>query len=106
MNTDSTNPSPSTGKSWSQLAREAASEPALADLDIRVALRAQLKSLPCSRETEDGSIWDDLSALWQRNWFRASLAVCTAFAIGMAVAGVVALQESLDFLYLTGPLSF
>jgi len=106
MTTDSTDPSPSAGTSWSQLAKDAASEAAPADIDIRVALRAQLESLPSSRENEDGSIWDDLNALWQRNWFRASLAVCTAFAIGLAVVGVVALQESLDLLDLTGPLSF
>ncbi len=101
MNTDSTDPSPSTEKSWEQLARDAVSEPAPTDIDIRVALRTQLESLPISRDNENVSIWDDLIALWQRKWFRASLAGCTASAGGFAVAGIVALQECRDYLYLS-----
>lgn len=106
MNTDSTDPSPPADKSWGQLARDAASEPAPADIDIRVALRAQLESLPASRETEAPSIWDDLIVLWQRNWFRASLAGCSVLTVGLAVAGVVALQDYRDFLNFAGPISF
>lgn len=106
MNTDSTDPSPSTDKSWGQLARDAAEEPAPADIDIRVALRTQLESLPASRETEAPSIWEDLIGLWQRNWFRASLAGSTVVVAGLAIAGVVALQEYRDFLSFAGPTSF
>ena len=81
-------------------------EAAPADIDIRIGLRAQLEALPQTQDSKESGIWNELLALWERNWFRASLAGCSVLVVGLAAGGVVALQEFQDYLHLAGPLTF
>lgn len=107
MTTDSTDKPSESHRLWSRLTREASSEVAHDDLDIRIPLRLRLESTSQWEVVEASAeplLWEDLLALSGLRWLRISLIGATGASATLLVVGARALLEIGDLVYFNGPL--
>lgn len=106
MTTDSTDTSPESRRSWSQLVREASSEEVPEEIDIRVPLRAQLEATSGTITEELGGtmiLWDDLLALSRLRGLRFSLVGAAGISTLLLFVGAEALREIEELVYFNRP---
>lgn len=94
-------PSPEPQKSWQRLTTSARDAAAPADLDVRVAVRAQISAVkPSMAET---SLFDDVLALFGQRWLQAGFAVLAAGAFWACRDGFDVVNELAFLWQLQGP---
>lgn len=94
-------PSPDLPPSWQRLTASAREASAPADLDVRVAVRAQISAMhPSSAGT---GLLDDVLALFGQRWLRAGFAVLAAGAFWSCRDGLDILHELAVLSQLQGP---
>lgn len=80
-------PSPEPQKSWQRLTASARDAAAPADVDVRAAVRAQIRAVkPLQVET---GLFDDLLALFSQRWMQAGFAI-------LAVGAFFTCRDSFD----------
>lgn len=95
-------PSPEPQKSWQRLTTSARDAAAPADLDVRVALRAQISAMkPFMAET---SLFDEVLSLFGQRWLQAGFAVLAAGAFWACRDGFDVVNELAFLWQLQGPL--
>lgn len=94
-------PSPDIPPSWQRLTASARDASVPADLDVRVAVRAQINAMrPSSAET---GLLDDVLTLFGQRWLRAGFAVLAAGAFWSCRDGFDILHELAVLSQLQGP---
>ena len=94
-------PSPDLPPSWQRLTASARDASAPADLDVRVAVRAQISAMrPSSAET---GLLDEVLALFGQRWLRAGFAVLAAGAFWSCRDGFDVVHELAALWQLQGP---
>lgn len=95
-------PSPEPKKSWQRLTTSARDAAAPADLDVRVALRAQISAMkPSMAET---SLFDEVLSLFGQRWLQAGFVVLAAGAFWACHDGFDVVNELAFLWQLQGPL--
>ncbi|MFO1483201.1 MAG: hypothetical protein U1F71_07510 [Verrucomicrobiaceae bacterium] len=99
-------PSPEPRKSWQQLTASARNASAPADLDMRVAIRAEITSQPARvAESAGPGLFDDLASLIRVPWFLAGTAALAIFAYIACQDGFDAINELALVWHLQGPVT-
>jgi len=94
-------PSPEPQQSWQRLTASARDAAAPADVDVRVAVRAQISAVkPLQVET---GLFDDLLALFSQRWMQAGFAVLAAGAFWSCRDGFEVVNELAFLWQLQGP---
>jgi len=97
-------PSPEPQKSWQRLTTSARDAAAPVDLDVRVAVRAQIGAVQ-SRIAEESNtnVLDEIWTLFSRRWFDVPIALLIAATFFMCWEGLIVVKE-LSFVWqLQGP---
>ena len=94
-------PSPEPTKSWQRLTTSARDAAAPADLDVRVAVRAQISAMHPS--TSEKSLFDEMLALFGQRWLQAGFAVLAAGAFWRCRDGFEVVNELAFLWQLQGP---
>ncbi len=94
-------PSPNPQQSWQRLTVSARDAAAPVDLDVRVAVRAQISAMkPSAAET---GLLDDVLALFGQRWLQAGFAVLAAGAFFACRDGFNVVNELAFIWQLQGP---
>ncbi|MBK8037950.1 MAG: hypothetical protein IPK22_12605 [Verrucomicrobiaceae bacterium] len=94
-------PSPEPQKSWQRLTTFARDASAPADLDVRVAVRAQISAMkPSMAET---SLFDEVLALFGQRWLQAGFAILAVGAFFTCRDGFEVVNELAFLWQLQGP---
>ena len=94
-------PSPEPPQSWQLLTASARDAAAPADVDVRAAVRAQIRAVkPLQVET---GLFDDLLALFSQRWMQAGFAVLAVGAFWACRIGFDVIHELAVLSQLQGP---
>jgi len=95
-------PSPEPLNSWQRLTESASDAAAPANLDVRVAVRAQISAMkPSAAET---GLFDDVLALFGQRWLQAGFAVLAAGGFWACRLGFDIVHELAVLSQLQGPI--
>lgn len=94
-------PSPDPQKTWQRLAASARDAAAPAELDVRVAVRAQISAMPPT--VAETGLFDDVLALFSQRWLQAGFAVLAAGAFFACRDGLNVVHELAFLWQLQGP---
>lgn len=94
-------PSPDHQQSWQRLTASARDAAAPADLDVRVAVRAQIRAMKPPRV--ETSLFDEVLALFGQRWLQAGFVVLAAGAFWSCRDGFEVVNELAFLWQLQGP---
>jgi hypothetical protein len=95
-------PSPEPQQSWQRLTASARDAAAPADVDVRIAVRAQISAV-MPMEVKAG-IFDDVLALFSQRWLQAGVAVLAAGTFWACRIGFDVIHELAVLSQLQGPI--